>query len=62
MAKVKEKNLAYEDCLFSFTKSILNPPQKNLKLFLIFTNNIINLKVAQVPIIVINNVDLILTL
>ncbi len=61
MAKMKEKNLAYEDCLFSFTKSILNPP-KNLFFSLIFTNNIINIKVAQVPIMVINNVGLILTL
>lgn len=35
---------------------------KNLKKTLIFTNNIINVKVAQVPIMVINNVGLILTL
>jgi hypothetical protein len=60
MAKVKKKNLAYENCLFSFTKSIIN--KKNLNIFLIFTNNIIKIKVAQVPIMVINNVGLILTL
>lgn len=36
--------------------------KKKKKKILIFTNNRINVKVAQIPIMVINNVDLILTL